>query len=325
MNVNIVNLNSVSSADLASAVEKLQTSTVETTAATSSTAVSGSSANITITKASDLEKLLNQLRLENEEKSLEVAKERLAQAAVLIQALGEEVSTMYDTYSAKVTEAETALQEIQEKLETKESELTALQKEITGTLSPAVTSAQSNYDKASAGVTSAQTALDDANSALATLQASGTATAEEIAAATEAVTQATTTLDSAKAKQTEAQTKLTEAQTALTTAQAKETTLKTEISTLKTDETTAEKNVTNAHTALNTFVNTLVGLLNDQGITVADVEHLLETQMDAMEQDDEESETVQTTKTPVEIIMDALRDYVDELRDDILTNREQMV
>ena len=334
LNVNGVNGGlPVSQVALTSATEKL----AEMKGGAPAGVLSGASLSIS-GGGTNLEKLLAQMELEDEERRLKLARERLASAFELIQAMNLEQGVTHSEAYTQLDEYATQVEALERAIQAKEREISAQERTV-GAAEREVTQATRELNAAQSALETAQGGVQAAEQEVAAAQAevdgmtqapgeSDEAFAQRQAEAQAALATAQGKLASAQAAAATAGESVASAQTAVNAAQAKVDQEQVKLQTLK-DEKQAMQT---ERDDLNGRIDALWDKLNDDELRAlmeamrlgaSDVQSILEKRPDE-ENEDRETEMVQR-EAPTSIVQRALDRYEKRLQETIEAKREAMV
>lgn len=321
LNVNTTNVNAnVSAINLASATGKA----AEMSGSQATTPLLGGAGLTVSMSGSKLDKLVAQMQLEEEDKRLKLARERLAAALDLIDAMNAQREAEHSEAYTKIDQYAREMESVEAQIAAKESAIsgqdTAIQQ-----AQREVNNAQKNVDRAQREVASAQRAVDSAQSALDGLtQRPGESDADFAARQAQAeadLAQAQQALANTQASAGQASAALSAAQDNLSAAQASKAQMESEKSALQTRLSELAGQIDEQWGKLND--EEVRALLDAMKLSAADVQSILDKE--PLESDDERAEKLAQREAPAKAIFKALENYEKRLQDSIEAKRETMV
>lgn len=321
LNVNAADLKAnVSAINLASATAKV----AEMSGSQASAPILGG-ANVRVAAGGgDLEKLLAQMQLEDEEKRLKMARERLASVLDLIEAMNAQQASAHSEAYTKIDQYAREMEEIEAAISAKEQEISRQDTTIQQAQRD-VSSAQQVSDRAQREVASAQRAVDSAQTALDGLtQRPGESDADFAARQAQAeadLAQAQQALANTQASAGQASAALSMAQDNLAAAQASKTQMESEKSALQTRLSDLAEDIDEQWGKLND--DELRALIEVMKLSAADVQTILNKE--SLEKDDDREAQMIQREAPAKTILKALDDYAKRLQESIDAQREAMI
>lgn len=295
-------------------------------------------ASVNVSSAMDLDKLLAQLKLEDEEKRLQMARERLASALELISAMNAQQGLAHSEAYDKISEYAAQLDSVERQIKAKEDAIKQQEKSVAAAERDVraaerdVTAAQTAQEQAQREVAAAEQVVAAAQDAVDGLRrGEGESEADynrRVEEANQALAAAQNTLASAQAAATAAGRTLASAQaalgTALNTLAAAEqalTALQDEKGALETQQAELTAKIDEQWSKLND--DELRLLAEVLRMDASDVQSILNKEPD--EKSESQEAQMMQREDPAKIILRALKKYEDRLQDAIEAKREVMI
>lgn len=321
LNVNAADLKAnVSAINLASATAKV----AEMSGSQASAPILGG-ANVRVAAGGgDLEKLLAQMQLEDEEKRLKMARERLASVLDLIEAMNAQQASAHSEAYTKIDQYAREMEEIEAAISAKEQEISRQDTTIQQAQRD-VSSAQQVSDRAQHEMVTAQGFVDNAQAELDGLtQAPDESDADFAARQAQAqanLAQAQQVLANAQNTAAQASANLDVARTNLETALATKTQLETESVELQAQLASLSGKIDEQWGKLND--DELRALIEVMKLSAADVQTILNKE--SLEKDEDREAQMIQREAPAKTILKALDDYAKRLQESIDAQREAMI
>lgn len=321
LNVNATQVNAnVSALNLASATEKV----AEMSGSQATTPLLGGAGVTVSVSGSRLDKLVAQMQLEEEDKRLKLARDRLAAALDLIDAMNAQREIEHTEAYNKIDQYARELARIEAQIATKDSDISRQDTTIQQAQRE-VSSAQRNYDRAQREVATAQRAVDNAQAALDGLtQAPGESDADFAARQAQAeanLAQAQQALANTQASAGQASAALSAAQANLDAATASKAQLEGEKGDLQRRQSELADLIDAQWGSLNS--DEVRALLEAMKLSAADVQSIIDKE--PLEKDEEQEAMLAQRAAPAKTIFKALEDYEMRLQESIEAKRETMI
>lgn len=286
----------------------------------------------------DLDQLLAELTLEEEERRLKLARERLASALELINAMNEQQGVAHSEAYAKINDYSMQLESVDQQIRSTEQAAAQAQRDVTQAqqgvtqAQKELTAVQKTQAQAQRKEAAAQAEVDQAQAALDSMTQGADETPEAYA---QRQAEARATLSNAQAKLAAAQAStasagqsvaaaeaaLASAQSTLDSAQARQRTLSNQKASLETQRTDLSNRIDEQWNKLND--DELRVLLEAMKLDASDVQSILDKEVE--ERDEAQEAAMAQREAPAKIILKALERYEMRLQDSISEKRDMMI